>query len=345
MLANGVIDNLDEGLDLITKGFQEGLNSGGDLLDVLYEYSPQFKKLGLDGQEALSYIDAGLDAGGYNADKMADALKEISIRAIDGSNTTVEGFQLIGLNADEMAKKFAAGGDTAQQALDKTIEGLKNMNDPIKQDLAGVNLFGTMWEDSSKQAILAMGDIGEGLGDITGATEKAGEEVNNSLGTQFTVILREAKEALLPLGQELLNLAKVALPIIKVALQGVTSFLSSLNDEGRKVVLIIGGIIAAIGPSLIVLGSFSKGISNIINGYKDMKEFGGKAIDVISDFGSKALDGAKAVGNLALNLGKATLEFAKSAAQASVSAAKWIAHKTVTIASTVATTAMSAIKI
>ena len=35
----------------------------------------------------------------------------------------------------------------------------------------------TMWEDSSKQAILAMGDIGDGLGEITGATEKAGEEI------------------------------------------------------------------------------------------------------------------------------------------------------------------------
>ena len=38
MLNNGVIENIDQGLDLITKGFQTGLNSGGDLLDVLYEY-------------------------------------------------------------------------------------------------------------------------------------------------------------------------------------------------------------------------------------------------------------------------------------------------------------------
>lgn len=71
-----------------------------------------------------------------------DALKELSIRVIDGSNTTIQGFELIGLNADEMAKKFAAGGDTAKQALNETIEGLKNMNDPIQQDLAGVDLFG-----------------------------------------------------------------------------------------------------------------------------------------------------------------------------------------------------------
>ena len=364
MLKNGIIEDLDEGLDLITKGFQEGLNSGGDLLDVLYEYSPQFKKLGLNGQEALSYIGAGLEAGGYNADKMADALKELSIRAIDGSNTTIEGFELIGKNADEMARKFAEGGDVAKEALNETIEGLKNIKDPIEQDLAGVNLFGTMWEDSSKEAILAMGNITDGLIDIDGATKKAGEEVNNSLGKQFTTVLREVKDAFLPFGVELLNLAKVGFPMLKTALQSVTTFLNGLSDEGRKNILIIAGIVTAIGPTVVALGSFSKGISNIITGYKDMKEFGSKAIDVVKNFGSKALDGAKsatsfaskvgknmvsatingakALGNLALNLGKATVEFTKSALQASISAAKFIAHKTVTIASTVATTTMSA---
>ena len=335
MLKNGIIDDLDQGLDLITKGFQEGLNSGGDLLDVLYEYSPQFKKLGLDGQDALNYIKAGLDAGGYNADKMADALKELSIRAIDGSNTTIEGFTLIGLNADEMARKFAAGGDTAKEALNKTIEGLKNMNDPIQQDLAGVNLFGTMWEDSSKDAILAMGDIGSGLGDITGATQKAGEEVNNSIGKQFASVLREAKEACLPLGQELLNLAQVALPMLKSILKNVTSFLNGLSDEGRKSILAIAGIVAAIGPTLVALGSFSKGISNIINGYKDMKEFGSKAIEIVSNFGSKALETATSVGSFATNLAKTAIEFGKTAIQAGIATVK-------TIAQTVATNAMAA---
>lgn len=272
MLKNGIIDDLDQGLDLITKGFQEGLNSGGDLLDVLYEYSPQFKKLGLDGQDALNYIKAGLDAGGYNADKMADALKELSIRAIDGSNTTIEGFTLIGLNADEMARKFAAGGDTAKEALNKTIEELKNMNDPIQQDLAGVNLFGTMWEDSSKDAILAMGDIGSSLGDITGATQKAGEEVNNSIGKQFASMLREAKEACLPLGQELLNLAQVALPMIKGVLGNISNFFANLSDGGKRTILVVAGLVAAIGPVLVAMGAVSSSVSKIIKGIQDFKK-------------------------------------------------------------------------
>ncbi|MGN0026502.1 MAG: phage tail tape measure protein, partial [Clostridium sp.] len=253
MINNGVVENFQEGLDIITTGFQQGLNSGGDLLDVLYEYSPQFKKLGLNGQSALSYIKTGLEAGGYNADKMADALKELSIRAIDGSKTTAQGFELIGLNADEMARKFAAGGDSAKDALDRTIEGLKNIQDPIEQDLAGVNLFGTMWEDSSKQAILSMNGMSEGLQDVSGATEKAGQEINSSFNKELASTIRESKDAMLPLGQEILNLAKVALPMLKPLIEALSNFLAGLSDNSKKAIAVVAGIATVIGPTLIVL--------------------------------------------------------------------------------------------
>ena len=71
MSQNGIVDSAEEAFDVITVGFQNGLNSGGDMLDVLYEYSSQLKKLGITGQGALELIKAGLDNGAYNADKMA----------------------------------------------------------------------------------------------------------------------------------------------------------------------------------------------------------------------------------------------------------------------------------
>ena len=41
-------------------------------------------------------------------------MKEFSIRAIDGSKTTIDGFTKLGMNVDEMAKKFAKGGEEAR---------------------------------------------------------------------------------------------------------------------------------------------------------------------------------------------------------------------------------------
>ena len=277
MIKNGVVNSVEEGMDVLTVGFQNGANSAGDLLDVFYEYSPQFKKLGLNGQDALEMIIGGLDAGAYNADKLADALKEVSIRAIDGSKTTKEGFETIGLNADEMAKKFAAGGETAKEALSETIDALAKMKDPIKQDLAGVSLFGTMWEDSSKQAILAMGNISNGLGDISGATKKAGEEINNSFETKLTTSIRQLKDSLLPLGEALLP----AIDGIVDGIGEVTDVIKKISPETVKtaakfgaMAIVFGTATKATGSLVTVLGKGAKGLSNFLSTMSNAKNVG-----------------------------------------------------------------------
>ena len=95
----------------------------------------------------FSIFQEGAESGAWNLDKIGDAVKEFSIRAIDGSETTKAGFKALGLNADETAAKFAAGGDTAKEAFQEVVKGLSEMEDPLAQNTAGVNLFGTMWED------------------------------------------------------------------------------------------------------------------------------------------------------------------------------------------------------
>ena len=52
-------------------------------------------------------------------------------------------FMVRGLNADEMAAKFAQGGDSAKEAFYKVVSALGEMEDPLAQNTAGVNLFGT----------------------------------------------------------------------------------------------------------------------------------------------------------------------------------------------------------
>ena len=65
----------------------------------------------------------------------------MAIRVVDGSDTTKEGFELIGLNADEMAAKFAAGGDSAKEAFKQTVSALAGLEDPLAQNTAGVDLL------------------------------------------------------------------------------------------------------------------------------------------------------------------------------------------------------------
>lgn len=145
--------------DQIIQGAQNGLNKNGDLLDTVNEYAVQFKKLGFNSNEMFNMLIHGAQNGTFSVDKLGDTIKEFSIRAVDGSNTTIEGFEALGLNADTMAAKFGQGGESAKQAFAETVQALESMKDPVAQNIAGVNLFGTMWEDLGVEGVMALSNI------------------------------------------------------------------------------------------------------------------------------------------------------------------------------------------
>jgi len=159
-------------MDMLTAGFKNGMNYAGDYLDTLYEYSPQFESIGYNAEQFYSILAAGKNAGAFNLDKVADAVKEFNIRAKDGSKTTSEGFSMIGLDADKMASAIAAGGDQGVAAFNKTIKALNNIKDPVKRNQAGVALFGTRWEDLTEKVILNMNVMDKAGASIDGATKK-----------------------------------------------------------------------------------------------------------------------------------------------------------------------------
>lgn len=192
--AKAMMDNFgisgDQAMNLIAKGAQSGLDYSGELLDSISEYSVQFNKVGLGANDMFAIFQKGAESGAFNLDKVGDAVKEFSIRAIDGSDTTVAGFKKIGLNADEMAKKFSAGGDTAKEAFQQTIKGLAEMEDPIAQNTAGVDLFGTMWEDLGPEAVTAMADIQTSSYDTADAMNQIKDVKYDDLSSQFETLKR-----------------------------------------------------------------------------------------------------------------------------------------------------------
>ncbi|WP_205447440.1 phage tail tape measure protein, partial [Candidatus Frankia alpina] len=143
MLRTGLASSADQAFDIITAGLQAGADKSGGFLDTLNEYGTQFRKMGIDGQTATGLLSQGLKAGARDGDLVADAIKEFSIRAIDGSTTTAQGFKMIGLNASDMATRIGKGGSSASSALDETLDRLRGIKDPVLQSQAAVALFGT----------------------------------------------------------------------------------------------------------------------------------------------------------------------------------------------------------
>lgn len=247
-----------EALDIITVGFQKGGDFSGELLDTLREYAPQFKSLGLSADQAMAMLISGAQAGAWNLDKVGDAMKEFNIRAQDGSKTTAEGFAIIGLNAEEMAASIAAGGEEAEKAFLATVTALANMEDPLKQNLAGVALFGTQWEDVRANVITALEDGKNGLINFKGATEEAIRALQeNDPGLAIRQAMRELQDAI---GPALLSIADIIKNTVVPAVKSLAEWFSELSPTGQKVFLVIAGIAAVIGPLLVVIGAITSAL-------------------------------------------------------------------------------------
>lgn len=300
MKSSGLIENVSEGLDIITYGFQNGANYSGEMLDTLREYSPQFVKLGLDADSAMQLMIQGAENGAFNLDKVGDALKELSIRVVDGSDTTKQGFEAMGLSADEMAQKFAAGGDIAKAAFQETLEGLESIEDPVERNIAGVNLFGTMWEDLGETVILSLADVEGGLEGVEGATERAGEGLNNTFSARATSLAREFKDSLLPLGEALLDIGEDILPEIKEGVEDFADVMEDMDSETAKNVITFGALAAAAGPVI-------KTISGGISVYTKLSSVLGGASKALGIFGSSQAAAAAAAGTTSTAVGASGL--------------------------------------
>lgn len=177
-------------MGLLAKGAQMGLDKNQNLLDSMNEYAVHFKKIGMSGEDMIKVFAAVGKQGVFDFDKAGDALKEFSIRSIDGSKGTVEAYQQLGLNAETMAAQMAKGGPTAKRTFATILESIKSVKDPVKQDAIGVALFGTMWEDMGKKAIFALGDTKGSLGDVKGTLSEIERLQYNDATTAFKALGR-----------------------------------------------------------------------------------------------------------------------------------------------------------
>lgn len=207
--AKALMDNFgissDEAFNLISQGAQKGLDYSGELLDNISEYSVQFAKVGLDAEDMFDIFASGAENGAFNLDKIGDAVKEFSIRAIDGSNTTIEGFTKLGLNADEMAQKFAQGGNTAKEAFYQVIQQLGSMDDKVEQSKVGVDLFGTMWEDLGPEVVTQLGSMQGAFDQTKNSAESLTQIKYDDLGSAVQGIGRQIQtNLLLPIAEKLL---------------------------------------------------------------------------------------------------------------------------------------------
>lgn len=260
----------EEAYGLIATGAQNGADKNGDLLDTLNEYSGQFAAIGLSADQFMGSLIEGADAGLFSIDKVGDAVKEFNIRAKDGSDSSREAFESLGLDADSMFKAFAAGGDTAQAAFFDTVEALNNMDDPLERNATAVALFGTQFEDLEAGLLPVLANVETAAYDGAAALQQINDVKYNDLGSAFEAIKRSAEVTLLPMASMIANTLTALAPILMETFEAIApiitdtlntcmpfvqEFLLGMGDALKMVMPMVTELAAGILPLLSQLVS------------------------------------------------------------------------------------------
>ncbi|MCR1842753.1 phage tail tape measure protein [Murimonas intestini] len=228
LMQNFGIDS-KQAYNLIVQGAQQGLNKNDDLLDTINEYSSYYAGAGRSADDFFNSLKNGAEAGTFSVDKLGDAYKEFTIRAKDTATTTTEGYQLLGLNADKMRAQFAAGGESARQATEIIVKSLFSLDDDVKRNQAGVDLFGTMWEDLGEKGIRALTSVEGGISSSYNAMDRLKSIKYDSVTNSLEELGRKFK-------------SEISEPIVENVLPKVVDGISTVIDNIDLLIPAVTGV-------------------------------------------------------------------------------------------------------
>lgn len=322
LIANGLVKDSTLGFDLIAAAAQRlPQEMRGELIDTVEEYSSSFEELGLTGEQAISAITRSVSAGARNTDLAADALKEFSIRSIDGSDLTIDAYKRLGFNAEQMMQTIANGGPAAAQATSDIIRAVAGVGDQVLQEQLGVALFGTQFEDLGVDAVAALDPLAGSLDNIEGATGRAADALGDTFSARLEALKRKGFDALIKVGERLL-------PFLEQVVAGVESFIDVVfRGEGTTGASGFVGLMEELGA--IVL-------TDVVPAFRQMVDIGRQIVEFFANNQTALAAVAAVIGVVVVG---AFIAWAVSAAAAAVATLAAIAPFILMAAAVAATAA------
>lgn len=188
-----------------------------------------------------------------NADKIEQYSKALKTAKENLANLESAGKGTKG-SIEDLQARFAKGGDSAKFATSKVLKALFEMDDKVKQNQAGVDLFGTMWEDLGIDGVKALTKV-NGSADKAKNTMKKIKDIKYddveadwaSLGrTVQTDVINPIGKSLFPEVKKLCNFASKHTKDIIPTLKIVGSLVGGIW-VGKKTTVVVSGVQSLIG--------------------------------------------------------------------------------------------------
>lgn len=272
----GNLDTVSQGLVATINGFQDGFENAADYADVfaaacnnsaldidsmvgaMSTAAPIFNTAGYTIRDAALYM--GIMANnGIEASEAANALKTGLAKLISPAKEGSEWMEKLGItvtNTDGSMKDSV----TIQRELHDAFAGLSES----EQIAAASAIFGknqmSKWLALINTAPESVDDLSDSLEKCKGTTD----EMSTAMMGGFGGSIEKLKSSLDVLMTSLGRLAAEFLQPVIDKVQGWVDKFNSLDDGTKKTIIKIAGIVAAVGPLLIIGGKLITGIGMLL---------------------------------------------------------------------------------
>ena len=253
------VNNSIDAVDAIMKKFGVDSSHTGEVLGLM-------TKAGQDTGISMDVLENSLNTNGATLKEMGlDLTGSINLLAQFESSGVDATTALAGLKKAQ--QNATANGKSLSDELGNTIQNIKDAKDQTTALQTATELFGKKGAAEITQAIregrFSVEDLTASLGDYATTVE---DTFNATLDPpdKAKVALNNLKIAGSELGETMMGTVAPIIDQIVEKVKEFSAWFQSLDEEHKQLILVIGLVVAAIGPALIVLGKVASGIGSII---------------------------------------------------------------------------------
>ena len=231
-----------EAMDYIVRGTQNGLDKTNELGDNLSEYAGKFEQAGYSASEYFQLLQNGLEGGAYNLDKVNDAINEVTTRLADG--TIGDSIDLYSQKTQSLFLAWQNGEATQKQVIDSIVTDIGSCTSQQEALNMAAQAFGTMAEDGNLKFITSLTSVGETYDSVAGSAQNLFSRTQTPM-QEMEANTRKLQQALVPLGEKIVELANVVLPPLVAIITAVSDVFGMLPEPVQNFVIILGALLVA----------------------------------------------------------------------------------------------------
>lgn len=229
-------------LDSITKTSQDTGVGVDQLFDAVNRgVAPQLKAMGFEFSEATTLIGQ-MEKSGIDSASTLSYLGKASVA-------------------------YAKDNKTMQDGLSGTIAAIQSATTEQEKINIASEVFGTKAAPKMVEAIdsgaLSMDGFADSAKNAAGTVDQTFNDILDPID-QAKIAQNQFKIAMGELGEQVQIALLPAFEAASNAIQKVSTWFSGLTDNQKQTIITIAGVVAAIGPVLVVLGTLASSISSLI---------------------------------------------------------------------------------